>query len=315
VLTFFFPNVLGKYILIPALTSVLPMMPISSTDLKISAWHGINTELLMTIGVVVLGFLLFRTAKRWIRLFRNYPQTLTLNHLFNKALPSMEKRASSLTNRYMTGSLRHYLSYIFAFFVMLLLGSLLLNYGLKFDFSNNASISFFDAGLVLVMVIAALTVLLTNHRVVAIVALGAVGYMVSMFFVIFRAPDLALTQMVVETVTTVLFLLCFYHLPKLKKDIERIPFKLSNLIISISVGLTVTLLALSANGHKLFEPITEFFERAYELAGAKNIVNAILVDFRGFDTMLEISVLTIAGLGVYVLIHQRSKRRKQDETK
>lgn len=315
VLTFFFPNVLGKYILIPALTSVLPMMPISSTDLKISVWHGINTELLMTIGVVVLGFLLFRTTKRWIRLFRNYPQTLTLNHLFNKALPSMEKRASSLTNRYMTGSLRHYLSYIFAFFVMLLLGSLLLNYGLKFDFSNDASITLFDIGLVVVMLIAALTVLLTNHRVVAIVALGAVGYMVSMFFVIFRAPDLALTQMVVETVTTVLFLLCFYHLPKLKKDIERIPFKLSNLIISISVGLTVTLLALSANGHKLFEPITEFFERAYELAGAKNIVNAILVDFRGFDTMLEISVLTIAGLGVYVLIHQRSKRRKQDETK
>ena len=314
VLTFFFPNVLGKYILIPALTSVLPMMAISSSELKISAWHGINTELLMTIGVVALGFLLFKTAKRWIRPFRNYPQTLTLNHLFNKALPSMEKGASSLTNRYMTGSLRHYLSYIFAFFVMLLLGSLLLNYGLKFDFSNDASITLFDIGVVLVMLIAALTVLLTNHRVVAIVALGAVGYMVSMFFVIFRAPDIALTQMVVETVTTVLFLLCFYHLPKLKKDIERIPFKLNNLIISISVGLTVTLLALSANGHKLFEPITGFFERAYELAGAKNIVNAILVDFRGFDTMLEISVLTIAGLGVYILIHQRSKRRKHDET-
>lgn len=314
ILTFFFPNVLGKYILIPALTSVLPMMPISSDDLKISAWHGINTELLMTIGVIVIGLLLFKTAKRWIRLFRNYPQELTLNHLYNIALPGMEKGAASFTNRYMTGSLRHYLSYIFSFFVLLLLGSLLLFYGIQFDFSNDTSITLFDAGVVLVMIIAALTVLFTNHRVVAIVALGAVGYMVTMFFVIFRAPDLALTQMVVETVTTVLFLLCFYHLPKLKKDIERIPFKLSNLIISLSVGLTVTILALSANGHKLFEPITSFFENAYELAGAKNIVNAILVDFRGFDTMLEISVLTIAGLGVYVLIHQRSKRRKHDET-
>ncbi|MNJ70892.1 Na(+)/H(+) antiporter subunit A1 [compost metagenome] len=119
--------------------------------------------------------------------------------------------------------------------------------------------------------------------------------------------------MVVETVTTVLFLLCFYHLPKLKKSIERIPFKLTNLIISVAMGLTVTLLGLAANGHKLFEPITAFFENAYELAGAKNIVNAILVDFRGFDTMLEISVLTIAGLGVYIFIHQRSKRRDQHE--
>ncbi|WP_089153488.1 Na+/H+ antiporter subunit A [Paenibacillus senegalimassiliensis] len=314
VLIFFFPNVLGKYILAPALTSVLPMMPVTAYDLKISAWHGFNMELLMTIGVVVIGFLLFKSAKRWVRVIRNYPQELTLTHLYNIALPAMEKGAASLTNRYMTGSLRHYLSYIFSFFVMLLLGSLLLLYGIQFDFSNNASISLFDVGLVLVMIIAALTVLFTNHRVVAIVALGAVGYMVSMFFVIFRAPDLALTQMVVETVTTVLFLLCFYHLPKLKKDIERIPFKLTNLIISLAVGLTVTILALSANGHKLFEPITSFFENAFELAGAKNIVNAILVDFRGFDTMLEISVLAIAGLGVYVLIHQRSKRREHDET-
>lgn len=68
---------------------------------------------------------------------------------------------------------------------------------------------------------------------------------------------------------------------------------------------------MAAFGHKVFEPITYFFENAYELAGAKNIVNAILVDFRGFDTMLEISVLTIAGLGVYILIRQSSRRREQ----
>ncbi|MEF2968585.1 Na+/H+ antiporter subunit A [Paenibacillus sp. M1] len=314
ILVFFFPNVLGKYILTPALTSVLPMMSVSAYDLKISAWHGLNMELLMTIGVVVIGFLLFKIAKKWIKAIRNYPQRLTLNHLYNVTLQGTEKLSSSLTDRYMTGSLRHYLIYIFAFFVILLMGSLLLFHGLRFDISNNAVISVFDAGLVIGMIIAALTVLLTSNRIVAIVALGALGYMVSMFFVIFRAPDLALTQMVVETVTTVLFLLCFYHLPKLKKDIERIPFKLTNLIISVAVGLTVTILALSANGHKLFEPITSFFENAYELAGAKNIVNAILVDFRGFDTMLEISVLTIAGLGVYTLIHQRAKRREQDET-
>lgn len=313
ILIFFFPNVLGKYILAPALTAVLPMMSVSAYDLKISAWHGLNMELLMTIGVVAVGTLLFKTAKRWIKAVRNYPQRLTLNHLYNQTLRGTEKLSASLTNRYMTGSLRHYLIYIFAFFSILLMGSLLLFYGIRFDFANNASISVFDAGLVIGMIIAALTVLLTSHRIVAIVALGALGYMVSMFFVIFRAPDLALTQMVVETVTTVLFLLCFYHLPKLAKDVERIPFKVTNLLVSVAVGLTVTVLALSANGHKLFESITSFFENAYELAGAKNIVNAILVDFRGFDTMLEISVLTIAGLGVYILIHQRSKRADASE--
>lgn len=311
---FFFPNVLGKYILTPALTSILPMMPISSYDVKISAWHGINMELVMTIGVIVIGLLLFKTTKRWLQALRNHTQGLTLNHLYNEGISGMGRLSVSLTNRYMTGSLRHYLIYTFSFFVIVLLGSLLLFHGIQFDFASNASISIFDAGLVLGMIISALTVLFAGNRIVAIVALGALGYMVSMFFVIFLAPDLALTQMVVETVTTVLFLLCFYHLPKLTKSIERIPFKLTNLIISIAMGLTVTLLGLSANGHKLFEPITSFFENAYELAGAKNIVNAILVDFRGFDTMLEISVLAIAGLGVYILVHQRSKRREQRET-
>jgi multicomponent Na+:H+ antiporter subunit A len=310
---FFFPNVLGKYILTPALTSMLPMTEMSSYDLKISVWHGLNLELVMTIGVIVVGLLFFKSSKRWIQAMRNYPQGLTLNHWYNKGLSGTERFSTSLTNGYMTGSLRSYLIYTFAFFVIVLLSSLLLLYGIRFDFSNDAAISVFDVGLVLAMVIAAGTVLLAGNRIVAIVALGAVGYMVAMFFVIFRAPDLALTQMVVETVSTLLFLLCFYHLPKLTKQIERIPFKLTNLIISIAMGLTVTLLALSANGHKMFEPITSFFENAFELAGAKNIVNAILVDFRGFDTMLEISVLAVAGLGVYVLVHQRSKGREQHE--
>lgn len=312
-LIFFFPNVLGKYILTPALSAVLPMMTVSSYDLKISAWHGVNYELLMTIGVILLGGLLYMAKKRWLPAARKFPQNLTLNHFFNEGLSGAERWSASLTNRYMTGSLRHYLLYIFVFFVLLLMGSLLWFYGLRFDFSNNAMISVFDAGLVICMIISALTVLLAGNRIVAIVALGALGYMVSMFFVIFRAPDLALTQMVVETVTTVLFLLCFYHLPKLKKSMERLSFKWTNLFISIAVGLTVTVLGLSANGHKLFEPITSFFENSYKLAGAKNIVNAILVDFRGFDTMLEISVLAIAGLGVYVLIRQRSKRGKEHE--
>lgn len=313
VLIFFFPNVLGKYILAPALTAVLPMMTVSSYDLKISAWHGLNYELLMTIGVIVLGGLIYILKKYWLTKIRKFPQHLTLNHFFNEGLQGAERLSASFTSRYMTGSLRHYLIYVFVFFVLLLTGSLLLFHGLRFDFSNNAIINIFDAGLVICMVISALTVLLAANRIVAIVALGALGYMVSMCFVIFRAPDLALTQMVVETVTTVLFLLCFYHLPKLKKGMERLSFKWTNLIVSIAVGLTVTVLALAANGHKLFEPITSFFENSYKLAGAKNIVNAILVDFRGFDTMLEISVLTIAGLGVYVLIRQRSKRGKEHE--
>jgi len=71
--------------------------------------------------------------------------------------------------------------------------------------------------------------------------------------------------------------------------------------------------ALSVNGNRLFDSISSYYENAYELAGAKNIVNAILVDFRGIDTMLEILVLSIAGLGVYSLIKLRLVKEGSDE--
>jgi len=313
VVIFFFPNVFSKYLLKPAFVAILPMFTIDKVDIKISAWHGWNTELLMTIGVVIMGSLLFITVKRWVPLLKQYPQWLTLNNLFEKSLEKVERYSLTITNRYMTGSIRHYFIYIFSFFVIVLAGSLLLLHGIQFDVSEDNVISIYDMGLVLGVMIAALTVLFTSNRMTAIVALSVVGYLVTMFFVIFRAPDLALTQMVVETVTTVLFLLCFYHLPKLQKNIGRIKFKLTNLIVSVATGLTITILALSSNSHKLFEPISYFFENAYELAGAKNIVNAILVDFRGFDTMLEISVLCIAGLGVYTLARFRMKGSDHNE--
>lgn len=236
------------------------MFTIDKVDIKISAWHGWNTELLMTIGVVIMGSLLFITVKRWVPLLKQYLQWLTLNNLFEKSLEKVERYSLTITNRYMTGSIRHYFIYIFSFFVIVLAGSLLLLHGIQFDVSEDNVICIYDMGLVLGVMIAALTVLFTSNRMTAIVALSVVGYLVTMFFVIFRAPDLALTQMVVETVTTVLFLLCFYHLPKLQKNIGRIKFKLTNLIVSVATGLTITILALSSNSHKLFEPISYFLK-------------------------------------------------------
>lgn len=79
----------------------------------------------------------------------------------------------------------------------------------------------------------------------------------------------------------------------------------------MAVGLVVVLVGLSVVDFNQFDPISSYFENAYELAGGANIVNAILGDFRGFDTMLEVVVLFIAGLGVYSMIKLRAK--KEDE--
>ncbi|MDF2838059.1 MAG: cation:proton antiporter, partial [Paenibacillus sp.] len=180
-----------------------------------------------------------------------------------------------------------------------------------YDLSTNAPIGLYEYMLAGAIAILAGFVIFVNSRLTAIIAVGAVGYLVSLLFVIFRAPDLALTQLVVETITTALFLLCFYFLPKLKTEVVRIRVKLSNLIISVGIGALFTLIGISAQGSNQFKPVSEYFQNAYELSGAKNMVNAILVDFRAFDTMLESVVLFTAGIGVYTLIKLRKTRREQ----
>ncbi|WP_110926515.1 Na+/H+ antiporter subunit A [Bacillus massiliglaciei] len=304
VLIFFFPNTLADYLLHPALNVILPEIAANGgLALKISAWHGFTPELFMTFGVVAFGVLMYIYLWKWVRLYRLYPQALTLNHLYDAGLEGIEGFSRGLTGGYMTGYSRDYLRYIFLFMIILVGGALWLLDGVSFDFSKDAPIRFYEGGLVLGMFIAALTVLFSKTRLVSLVAVGAVGYLLSMLFVVMSAPDLALTQIVVETVTVTLFLLCFRHLPELWK--EKLPFKWVNMLISVGVGALVTLTALAANGHKLFDSISGYYKNSYELAGAKNIVNSILVDFRGLDTMLEIFVLCIASLGVYTLIKIR----------
>src|SRR5690606_5429037 len=162
------------------------------------------------------------------------------------------------------------------------------------------------------MILAAMVLLFTANRLTAIISVGVVGYIVSLFFVIFRAPDLALTQLIVETVSVALFLVCFYHLPRMRKEMNRVRFRLVNVIIAVSVGVLVTVLALAVQGVPVVESISGYFiENSYKEAGGKNIVNVILVDFRGFDTMLEILVLGIASLGVYSMIKLRMTGRDE----
>src|SRR5699024_12001017 len=114
-----------------------------------------------------------------------------------------------------------------------------------------------------------------------------IGFSIAMFFVLFRAPDLALSQLVIETVTTVLFLLCFYFLPEWKKETIDEKVDIRRLLLSIAVGMTFVLVALTVKSGKLFDTISVYFEKADELTGGNNIVNTILADFRAFDTMLE----------------------------
>src|SRR5699024_3369440 len=157
------------------------------------------------------------------------------------------------------------------------------NNAMYIDFSADKPIGLFELILAISIVIAGIALLFAKSRITAILINGYIGFTIAMFFVIFRAPDLALTQLVVETVTTALFLVCFYFLPKWDNNRSKEPIHIGNLTIAIGVGLVFTLIALSVNSGRLFETIAHFFEKSDELTGSKNIVNTILGDFRAFD--------------------------------
>jgi len=310
---FFFPNLLGNYILRPAMSSVYPTFgDASNLTPSISAWHGFKPELLMTIGVVLVGAILYKFLKKWNPIYGLFSQEYTFNALYNNVLSLSEKGSGFVTRGYMTGFLRDYLAYIFGFFIIVVGGFLFYSGAFSIDVSTNAPIRLYEVILVAVMAIAAIAMLFAKSRMTAALLNGVLGYSIAIFFVIFRAPDLALTQLVVESVTTALFLLAFSHLPDWKKEKTTIKTKWINGVISIAVGVLVMLIGFSVLNYNKFDSISSYFEDAYELAGGANIVNAILGDFRGFDTMLEVVVLFIAGLGVYTMIKLKSEK---EETK
>lgn len=176
---FFFPNLLSKYLLKPALTSVLPVLSEAEVvEHKIKAWHGfLSPELWMTIGVVVLGAILYLNLRKWYKVYNSYPQSLTFNNLYNLVLEKMEQISGSITNFYMTGYIRDYLVYIIGFLILVVGGSIWLLDGVSFDSSNDAPATFFEIAVMIVAVVSAGTVLFSKSRITSIVAVGALGFL------------------------------------------------------------------------------------------------------------------------------------------
>lgn len=314
VLIFFIPNFIGDTFVKPAVLAIQPFLyevP-QDIDIHVSAWHGINPELLMTIGIIIIGVLLFVSLPKWQGMYQRFPKAFTLNNAYDKIMQGLDVGLNRLSRLYMTGSMRHYLLYMFSGIAIIVIGSLFVKNAFSFSFQETAPIKPYEIILVVVLLIGTAITILAKSRLTAIIGLGSVGYTVALFFVIFNAPDLALTQLVIETISVALFLMAFYHLPKLGKREERMRFQLNRAVVSITIGAMVTLVALSAHSQKLIPSISKYYEETvYSLAGGGNIVNVILVDYRGFDTLFEITVLGIAGMAILAMIKLRLNRKEK----
>ncbi|WP_164668540.1 Na+/H+ antiporter subunit A [Virgibacillus doumboii] len=273
-------------------------------------WHGLDsTAFQMSLAVVGIGAILVLTRTKWNSIYNIFPGRLSLNKAYDALLNKLDVLSNRVTNSYMTGSLRLYMAIILGTTLVVTFGFLIVTDGFTLDTSNLAEITIIEIAVVLVIIAAAIGTLVAKHNVAAILITGVVGYGVSLLFVIYRAPDLALTQLAVETVSVALFLLCFYHLPKLRKLDESAGSKAVNAFIAIGFGTLMTLIGISAHSTNWFGTISDYFlETSYTLGGGDNVVNVILVDMRGLDTLFEITVLGIAALAIYSLIKLKSNK-------
>ena len=278
------------------------LMPEGVPDFSISIWHGFNMPLLMSF-LAVLGGITLYSQRRAMFAFQSRFTELDAKLVFEQGIQWLTSRATSLQNLLDNGSFQRYSLWLMimaavAIFIPLIhlteaRGSLALT---QLDFVSLG-------GALLLIVGSVATVLLSHLRLLALVTVSVVGLVVSMAFAWFSAPDLALTQLSVEVATIILFLLALYFLPQ-KIGLNHLSPRriVRDLGIATFIGALVGTLTYAMLTRPV-DSISHFFTaNAKTGGGGTNVVNVILVDFRGFDTFGEITVLAIAALGIYKLL-------------
>jgi multicomponent Na+:H+ antiporter subunit A len=270
-------------------------------------WHGVNLALLVSTAVALLAIALAFTWPRW------HPPLATVvdglagpSDAYTRGLTELFAGADRLSRWLQHGVLRHYV------FVVILTGVLLAIVPLWFadltPFAEAPDVHLHEVLVAALTMVAAVAATLTRSRLMAITALGCVGYGVAVIFATFGAPDLAMTQFAVETLTVVLLLLVLRHLPPVAARTTR-GEHLRNLVVAVAVGAVMALLAVEATVAQWGPAVSSYFlEHSLPDAHGANVVNVILVDFRALDTLGEITVLATAALGVWALVRLRPRR-------
>jgi len=293
-----FPNFIVNDILKSASFAVLGgYVP----EFKVTLWHGFNLPLLMS-AIAVSGGLFMYTQRRHLYKFQDSLPPLNAKKAFDGMVYSTIKWCQHKINTIENGSLQRYLTLMFLV-VLLFSGWPLLEMNQLVGQKPLTPIDVHNAvGAALLIIGAISTVIWYRTRMISLLMISVVGLMVSVAFTRFSAPDLALTQLTVEVVTIILLMLALFFLPQYS------PRESSSMRILRDIGISATLgVVIGSICYALitrpFESISDFFlANAKTGGGGTNVVNVILVDFRGFDTLGEICVLGIAALGIYKLL-------------
>lgn len=281
----------------------------------LALWHGFNTVLLLSGITIVTGIALYfalplsgKIASKITGLTAISPENIWT--LIAKGFNQMAIRITAILQN---GFLRFYILIILTFVGILLAYKLSNQMYFTIDYRYLSPVTVYEAIIVGILIVSILFTVFSTSRLVAVASMGVVGMAICMIFVFYSAPDLAMTQFTIDTLTVVLFVLVLYRLPKFIK----LTFAMRHIrdgLVSIGFGTLIALLALEVLDHQPDRTVSKFYgDNSYLLAKGKNIVNVIIVDFRGVDTLVEIIVLSIAAIGVFSLLKLRIRKSQKIE--
>jgi multicomponent Na+:H+ antiporter subunit A len=268
-------------------------------------WHGFNLALGVSIITILIGILI---AKLHPQLFKrlNQAKGFTFDQLWDDFLIGFNRFCVAVTKIVQTERFSDDLSKVLATFLII---------GFLIVFKHDAwPVWTWDGAPLNLWLIGALIIagtlmsLVAQSRIAAITSLGVVGIGVALIFILFGAPDVAITQLLVETLLVVLIAVALLNLPSL--PVQK-TVRVGHAFLSIGFGLIVTLTLLGITSSDLDRTLTTFFEGAsWTEAYGRNIVNVILVDFRALDTFGEIAVVLIAAIGAIALLSDMRARKQ-----
>ena len=277
----------------------------------ISQWHGVNLPLILSVIVFIVGI----TAALKIDWKKHTQQikATSISDMYLGTYKQFEYYSGYSIRSLMNNRLNHYITITLIIFIMIV------TYGIiQAGFPKVHQIHVSEFGpleVITLIVVFVLGIALTfiRQRLTMVILNGIIGYCVTIFFILMKAPDLALTQLVVETITTILFIVSFSRLPNVPRTKVHKKREAVKIVVSLLMAIIVVTLVFIAQQSNAMPTISTFYHDAYKLTGGKNIVNAILGDFRALDTLFEGLVLIIAGLGIYTLLNFKDRRDKMKE--
>ncbi|AME09914.1 MULTISPECIES: hydrogen gas-evolving membrane-bound hydrogenase subunit E [Gemella] len=301
------------YIIIPAQNAALAGDVTNNKIIShISHDNFLSKELITTILVVLIGIFIYKTFAAKNIIYKYNPSIISIHRLYNSLGTKLHAGAGYLHNKFITNELKRNMSYIFlSLSITILAGYVAV--GKPIIINSFSSVHIMNIIIGICIVICCIAMARCYNRLVLIILSSGVSFMMTALYVTFRAPDLAMTQFVIESISTIIFLIAFILLTNKTKHVEKQKFKLTNAIIAGLTGISFITVGLVSYAYKNPSAISQFYFDNVVSSGGGNIVNVIIVDFRGFDTLFEITVMTMVALIIYAMFKIIKRGGNKDE--